>query len=1251
LLCWDHTERIQYAAGIQPPGLALSPEELIGQSWESLFPAEWAAQIRLRLDAMLPNTRASLPGPRLLPDETPWPAVYHRCGSLCFLELLQPGPTVPADKRLNCLQELITASGELDRVEPFAQRLVDHLRDVSGYERVLVYRFDSEGHGQVIAESRVADLDPLVGLSFPASDIPAQARKLYQLNRIRLLVDAQATMLPLLAHEKTTPATEVDLSLAVLRSMSVIHCEYLRNLGVRSTLVGSILSEGKLWGLIACHHRQPQLPCIDLQDLVQSLCQLLTQQIAQCVHLQRELGRIRARQLLNCLSEWLLDNTNFEEQLLDPRNGWMEMVGASGMVILYEDKLWGRGEVPPESAVRQLTQWLQARGERFFATSSLGAMAPEFTPFAAVASGLIALACTPERKDWLLWFRPEQPACVHWAGDPSKGLVYQDGTARLTPRTSFAEWLEQVSGRARPWESSELALIHEVVQPNLIELLLANSQRRILEAQRDLQLMRRIVESTNDAILITHGELRPGDGPAILYANPAFLRETGYTLDEIRGRSPRFLQGPDTSTDVIRRLIEASIQGNTHTTEILQYRKDGSEYWADLSLLPIETPSGVPSHWIAIQRNITDRKRAQRELAEREASLRLILEQMPLGCLTYDTEGYIRSWNPTCERIFGWAASEILGRSIYDTIVPEEAADYVHTLIQKLGEERRSLDGHNRNRTRSGSAIWCRWNNSPLIDSTGKLVGFLSMAQDVTQLHEATLALEESNRRYELLANTILDVVSLHRPDGQLIFVTPSTQRLTGFTPEEWATMETMSLIHPEDLSTVIDANLRNLAGEVTKIEWRCRHKEGGYVWLESVATPTYDVEGQVTSLVCCSRDITERKRAESARLTLEEQLRQVQKLEAVGQLAGGVAHDFNNLLTVIVNCTEMLLHQVDPRHPDRPLLEDILGAAERGSTLTRQLLTFSRQQIVQKQVIDLNPLVASICGLLSRLIGEHITLRVQTLSPSPHVEVDRGQFEQILMNLMVNARDAMPDGGTLTIRCESMLVDQQTPQRPLHCPPGPYARLSVQDTGLGMTSEVRSRLFEPFFTTKPVGRGTGLGLATVHGIVSQSKGFIAVHSEPGQGSLFEVYLPRIQPIGCPSSNPPVGARESIPGKRILLVEDNHEVRNLTATILRRSGFEVILADTPAVALDICQRLESAPDMLLTDVVMPGMSGRQLMEQIRRRFPGLRVGFVSGYTADMVLRHGIEQEQVAFLQKPYSPETLTRFVHQVLQQS
>jgi nitrogen-specific signal transduction histidine kinase/ActR/RegA family two-component response regulator len=388
-------------------------------------------------------------------------------------------------------------------------------------------------------------------------------------------------------------------------------------------------------------------------------------------------------------------------------------------------------------------------------------------------------------------------------------------------------------------------------------------------------------------------------------------------------------------------------------------------------------------------------------------------------------------------------------------------------------------------------------------------------------------------------------------------------------------------------------------------------------------------------------KDIGERRR-------LEEQLRQSQKMEAVGRLAGGVAHDFNNHLTVIGSYSEMLLADLGPDDPRRSDLEEIRKAAGGAAALTRQLLAFSRQQVIEPRNLDLNEIVASSGKMLTRLIGEDIELVVRTSSSPVMVRMDAGQLDQVIMNLAVNSRDAMPGGGRLTIETAEVELDQSYAAAHWPAPPGRFAMLAVSDTGIGMDEQTRDRIFEPFYTTKESGKGTGLGLATVYGIVKQSRGFIWVYSEPGHGATFKIYLP---PAEGPGSE--AGARPAQPvaprgTETILLVEDSSPVRAIARQILQRQGYRVLEAPGGDAALALAGEYRPAIHLLLTDVIMPGMSGRQLAERLQAMRPETRVLFMSGYTDDAVVLHAVLEENLAYLQKPFSPDSLARKVREVL---
>jgi signal transduction histidine kinase len=398
------------------------------------------------------------------------------------------------------------------------------------------------------------------------------------------------------------------------------------------------------------------------------------------------------------------------------------------------------------------------------------------------------------------------------------------------------------------------------------------------------------------------------------------------------------------------------------------------------------------------------------------------------------------------------------------------------------------------------------------------------------------------------------------------------------------------------------------------------------------------DLERMSASL---RREMDERRYA-------EEQLRQVQKVDAIGRLAGGVAHDFNNLLTIISSDAEMLLEGLELAHPGRPYAEQIRQASEKAAGLTHQLLAFSRKQVMQPRVVDLNVVVTSLSSMLRRLIGEDIELVVRLSDRPATVVVDAGQFEQVLMNLAANGRDAMPHGGQLVIETGRAVLDAEEIGGRPGMAPGGYVQLAVTDTGHGMDALTRARVFEPFFTTKPPGEGTGLGLSTAYGIVKQSGGWIWVYSEPAQGTTFKIYLPATDAPVTPPAPAPKTASEATMGETVLVVEDQDDVRELTVRVLRRKGYTVLEAASGDEALLAAAAHDGHIDLLLTDVVMPGLSGRQVADQLTAIRPGLRVLFMSGYTDNVIAQRGVLEAGTAFLSKPFTPDALAAKVREVI---
>ncbi len=476
------------------------------------------------------------------------------------------------------------------------------------------------------------------------------------------------------------------------------------------------------------------------------------------------------------------------------------------------------------------------------------------------------------------------------------------------------------------------------------------------------------------------------------------------------------------------------------------------------------------------------------------------------------------------------------------------------------------------------------------------------------------------------------------------------TARLYGFAPNDLGmSMEAcLQRIHPEDIGKVrqaLDYTLRT--GQPFDSDHRVLLPDSSERVMHGRAEARQDDLGKVIHVIGTAQDITRARRNEEALRRSEEQLRQSQKMEAVGRLAGGVAHDFNNLLTVISGYCALLTRKVKADDPLRSSADQIQRAAERAAGLTRQLLAFSRKQVLQPRILDLSEVVGGMEKMLHRVIGEDIELRTIYDANSGKIEADPGQIEQVILNMAVNARDAMPQGGKLTVRVSNVVFDQKTVIRNRGLEAGPYVMIAINDTGVGMTPEVKAHLFEPFFTTKGVGKGTGLGLATCFGIISQSGGDIRVYSEPGSGTTFKIYLPHVEKNVVPVI--PNDDTDTLPGgtERLLIVEDDEAVRNLTRTVLSECGYTIELANDGAEALALLEK-DNRFDLIITDVIMPRMSGRQLYDHVQKSLADTKVLFISGYTDDALATRGVLEQGFNFLEKPFSPHALARRVREIL---
>ncbi len=556
----------------------------------------------------------------------------------------------------------------------------------------------------------------------------------------------------------------------------------------------------------------------------------------------------------------------------------------------------------------------------------------------------------------------------------------------------------------------------------------------------------------------------------------------------------------------------------------------------------------------------------------------------------------------------------------------------------------------------------------PIVDRHGELIGCFEIhdtvdrrpfdEQDVVMLSGlaggAAVALENARMLAELqrtgreirrLATAVeqaAEAVVITDAGGAIQYVNPAFERIAGYRRDELEGKTPAVLksgVHDAAFYREMWETIRG--GRAWRGSFVNRRKDGTIYEEEAVISPVRAPSGEIVHYVAVKRDVTyERK--------MEEQLRNAQKMEAVGRLAGGVAHDFNNLLTAIIGYAELLAAELVPGSPLRRDADEIERAGKQAATLIRQLLAFGRRQVLKPEVLELNAVVAEVENMLRRLIGEDVELLLRLSGALWAVKADRSQIEQVIVNLAVNARDAMPSGGKLSVVTENFVLRERDPLIAEDMEPGEYVRLSIRDTGHGMDRDTMSRIFEPFFTTKETGKGTGLGLASVYGIVRQSGGHIRVESAPGEGTTFSVYLPRAEDAAAPARPPepvPAGGGGS---ETVLLVEDSDFVRALTHEILRLGGYRVLDASNGEEAIGLCRIHPGTIDLVLTDVVMPGMSGRELSERVKTLRPGIRVLYMSGYTDEAIARHGVLEPGMAFIEKPFTPDDLVRKVREIL---
>ncbi|MGD0228847.1 MAG: PAS domain S-box protein [Syntrophorhabdales bacterium] len=790
------------------------------------------------------------------------------------------------------------------------------------------------------------------------------------------------------------------------------------------------------------------------------------------------------------------------------------------------------------------------------------------------------------------------------------------------------EWLHRLPD-GRCWDALVHMMPFESMGRRFLQFSLYDitQQKRIEEALRDSEdRYRRVVELSPSGILIHV------DGH-IEFANPSFAKMLGAEKpEELYGRNAFDFVHPDYLEQVADRVqtIRAGRQ-QTPLMEQKRVRLDGSV--VDVEVMACSFNYKGHDAVMVVSQDITERKRAEEEIAR----LAAIVESSDDGIISKDLDGTIVTWNQGAELIYGYSAEEMVGRPIALLSPPgrEDGVSKIMTLIREGGR----IDHYETERIRKdGAKIYVSLTVSPIKDHKGCVIGASTVARDTTERRIAEEALQLAYGYNRSLIEASLDPLVTIDPEGRIIDVNIATEQVTGHCRDELIGTDFLGYFtDPQKARTGYRTAFNE--GLVRDYPLEIRHREGRITPVLYNASVYRDDAGSVIGVFAAARDVTERK-------NLEAQLLQAQKMEAIGTLAGGVAHDFNNILAVIMAYANLIQMGIDKDDIHKPYVDQIVLSSEKAADLTQSLLAFSRKQKIEVKPCDVKTVVASAAKLLKRLLPEDVELRVETADDKAVAMLDVAQIDQLLMNLATNARDAMPNGGPLTIGTKTVALDETFKKIHGFGNQGRYVLLSVSDTGTGMDEKTMARIFDPFFTTKEAGKGTGLGLSSVYGIVKQHGGYIDVRSELRKGTTFEIYLPLAEQAVRKTTQPKVKLRGGT--EMVLVIEDDADVRNMMKGILSDQGYTTLEAANGDDGIALFNEHMDEIRLVILDVIMPGKNGKVVLDEISRTDPQVKAIFVSGYTGDIVIEKGVRKDSLDFLQKPISVVKLLAKVREVL---
>ncbi len=784
-------------------------------------------------------------------------------------------------------------------------------------------------------------------------------------------------------------------------------------------------------------------------------------------------------------------------------------------------------------------------------------------------------------------------------------------------------------------QKDNLTRLVPAIERELREAEIRREQKQTKKALDESEEFHRVIlTNISDAVFITNNEGQ------FVYVGPNVDYIFGYSKEEVWnfGTIDKLL-GSNLYT-----ISELEQQNEIRNIEREIIDKNGDSHFVLINVKQVSILDGTN---LFTCRDVTERKIVLDALKESEQRLIEAQRIAQLGHWEWHIQTGHLYWSDEIYRIFG--LNHQIYQPTYDSFLkkihPEDREMVQQAVNSALAEQHRYSIDH-RIILSTGEIRIVHEEGKTIFDENSIAVRMIGTIQDITEF-------KNTERQVNILTNTVeqtADDVVITDVKGNILYINPSFEKMTGYTKEEVIGQNPRILKsgkHDKEFYDILWTTIT--AGDTFQDVFINKKKNGELYYIEKTISPLKDPQGNITHFVATGKNITERVKAEQEKAELEGQLRQSQKMEAIGRLAGGIAHDFNNLLTVINGYSDILLNQTPPNSPMKKHLENIAGAGERASTLVRQLLAFSRKQIIQPRPVNINQIVEDMEKILRRLIGEDIEFAASYDHDLGEILADPGQIEQVIMNIVVNARDAMPNGGSLTLETTTMVLSEEMSWRHMALNPGKYACLSISDTGCGMDKTTQSLIFEPFFTTKEEGKGTGLGLATVYGIVKQAGGDIYVYSELDKGTIFKIYFPFHSPVHSgelSNSGPEIISNGT---ETILVVEDEDSVRALACNVLKVRGYTVLEAASGEEALQIASRYNKHIHLAVTDVVMPQMSGREFVDRLLEIKPDVNVLYMSGYTDEIIAPHGVLSDETHFLEKPFTPAKLAAKVREVLE--